>query len=670
MCCRLLGVRIEDIARGYSVVEGMQSSRFQLFVGFLVGQDNLFNNAKLVQGAFSILFRYCGNEGFWDESVSTRFFNDVVNVNDKKEQQILSGLGGGSAIMKYFCCYCTCTNDKKGLRSLSTCVDCIRLQNTLPCFHTTFLTSCEVDRLKGLADSYGVAPQYNVFHRCVLRELKSTSKANETVAFCVRMFLITEGEAPSTTGVAAKKLILDWFSKYAIPSNSVFSADVVTIKQHLRARGFFTDGTLESRAPFFADLITETGRFDVEFAALAEGTDDWWRRIMRFVIVMGDHFEYLEDSNAKELRIMTKMETAMICGLHFELRVGQKLIKCLLEECHRYLSHDQFKARMQTCDRVFNECFTGGNFISDDLALGEIMAGDFRISVEQGHPVDFKTSMVKQRKVFARIDVLVEAVFFELPYRGETERAQLESRKEAWKAMLKSHEEVMEQVRKKEDFTPAMVDTFQAVADNFGRLYIALLGGEAVTNYVHDLIAGHFRVFLRRYGNIYRFANIGFESYIGVIRSYALRRTQRGGTSGDGEKTTFAQALGKKGVKDIAIISSAMLANGDKVLQSGIYSDMCLQGKNAKLLMKNGGIVKKRGRPCHAERLPAQIPEGDGIDLENLDGDAHQPVLEHNDGSESDASSENDSRSGYLLTLILVVMLTLILANRFVFSFN
>ena len=92
---------------------------------------------------------------------------------------------------------------------------------------------------------------------------------------------------------------------------------------------------------------------------------------------MGDIFEYLENIDAKELRIITKMETAMICGLHFELRVGQKLIRCLLDECHKYLTKVAFKARMHECDRIFNECFTGGDFATDELAEGEIMAGDF-----------------------------------------------------------------------------------------------------------------------------------------------------------------------------------------------------------------------------------------------------------------------------------------------------
>jgi len=314
-----------------------------------------------------------------------------------------------------------------------------------------------------------------------------------------------------------------------------------------------------------------------------------------FVFVMGDIFEYLENGDAKELRILNKMETAMICGLHFELRVGQKLIRCLLDECRRYLTIQGFKDRMVECDRIFNEVFTGGDFASEELAVGDAMAGDFRTNVEQGSPVDFKTSMVKQRKVFAHIDKLCDTVFKDLP-----DSEELEDRKEQWKRLLKCHEEVMIWIREPLDFTPAMIDTFQLKADEFGRFFRALLGVLAETNYVHDLTSAHFRPFLERYGNVFRFSGIGFESYIGVVRSYALRRTQRGGHKGgknERQKTTIAMAMADKGLRDNALISAAMQADGDKLLESAIFEDGAVVGKEGLAEITRVGPPKKRGRP-------------------------------------------------------------------------
>ena len=39
---------------------------------------------------------------------------------------------------------------------------------------------------------------------------------------------------------------------------------------------------------------------------------------------------------------------------------------------------------------------------------------------------------------------------------------------------------------------------------------------------------------IARFGNLFRFANLGFEAYIGTIRRYLTRRTQNGGHGGKG----------------------------------------------------------------------------------------------------------------------------------------
>jgi len=336
---------------------------------------------------------------------------------------------------------------------------------------------------------------------------------------------------------------------------------------------------------------------------------------------MGDIFEYLENGDAKELRILNKMETAMICGLHFELRVGQKLIRCLLDECRRYLTIQGFKDRMVECDRVFNEVFTGGDFASEELAVGDAMAGDFRTNVEQGSPVDFKTSMVKQRKVFAHIDKLCDTVFKDLP-----ESEELEDRKVQWKRLLYCHEEVMIWIREPLDFTPTMIDTFQLKADEFGRFFRALLGVLAETNYVHDLTSAHFRPFLEEFGNVFRFSGIGFESYIGVVRSFALRRTQRGGHKGgknDRQKTTIAMAMADKGLRDNALISAAMQADGDKILESEIFEDGAIVGKIGLKEATQVEPPKKRGRPFKIReptvRAGLEVAIGDPADDLDID---------------------------------------------------
>ena len=59
-------------------------------------------------------------------------------------------------------------------------------------------------------------------------------------------------------------------------------------------------------------------------------------------------------------------------------------------------------------------------------------------------------------------------------------------------------------------------------------------GNRDVTNNLHTLQAGHVRQQIARFGNLFRFANVGFEAYIGTIRRYLTRRTQNGGHGGKG----------------------------------------------------------------------------------------------------------------------------------------
>jgi len=61
-----------------------------------------------------------------------------------------------------------------------------------------------------------------------------------------------------------------------------------------------------------------------------------------------------------------------------------------------------------------------------------------------------------------------------------------------------------------------------------------VFGDREVTNYLHDLQAGHFHYFLLQYQNLYIHANIGLEASIGTTTSYIHRGTQHGGHYGAG----------------------------------------------------------------------------------------------------------------------------------------
>ncbi|KAJ1401112.1 hypothetical protein B484DRAFT_405829 [Ochromonadaceae sp. CCMP2298] len=92
---------------------------------------------------------------------------------------------------------------------------------------------------------------------------------------------------------------------------------------------------------------------------------------------------------------------------------------------------------------------------------------------------------------------------------------------------------VFTELRRPCDFSPDEVDSVQLLMDQFCRALVSGFSVKDVTNYVHDLQAGHVRYFLRKHGNIYRYANIGLEATIKVLRTFSKAGTQRGGHVGN-----------------------------------------------------------------------------------------------------------------------------------------
>jgi hypothetical protein len=94
--------------------------------------------------------------------------------------------------------------------------------------------------------------------------------------------------------------------------------------------------------------------------------------------------------------------------------------------------------------------------------------------------------------------------------------------------------DMMTTMRQTQDFTPQQLQELQDKIDQYCDKYLARHGNRNVTNYLHTLQAGHVRQQIARFGNLFRFSNVGFEAYIGTIRRYLTRRTQNGGHGGKG----------------------------------------------------------------------------------------------------------------------------------------
>jgi hypothetical protein len=66
--------------------------------------------------------------------------------------------------------------------------------------------------------------------------------------------------------------------------------------------------------------------------------------------------------------------------------------------------------------------------------------------------------------------------------------------------------------------------------------WVSLFGNEHVTNYIRIIGAGHLSYFAKKYGNLYRYSQQGWESLNQLLKHYYFNNTNHGGSKGNGGK--------------------------------------------------------------------------------------------------------------------------------------
>ncbi|KAJ1380500.1 hypothetical protein B484DRAFT_412033 [Ochromonadaceae sp. CCMP2298] len=102
-----------------------------------------------------------------------------------------------------------------------------------------------------------------------------------------------------------------------------------------------------------------------------------------------------------------------------------------------------------------------------------------------------------------------------------------------YEAIVYRFRQIFRSLNRKEDFTEPQIRVLQREMDVFCTDYVDGFSKHDVTNYIHVLQSGEIRYFLRRYGSLYRHANIGLEACVKVMRTASQRGTQHGGHKGN-----------------------------------------------------------------------------------------------------------------------------------------
>ena len=87
------------------------------------------------------------------------------------------------------------------------------------------------------------------------------------------------------------------------------------------------------------------------------------------------------------------------------------------------------------------------------------------------------------------------------------------------------------------DYTQEELGQFQENALRLFQSWIHLYGRHGVTNYIHMIGVGHFLEYMKRYGNLNKYSQQGWEALNALIRLFFFRQTNKGGGNIGGDMT-------------------------------------------------------------------------------------------------------------------------------------
>ena len=237
---------------------------------------------------------------------------------------------------------------------------------------------------------------------------------------------------------------------------------------------------------------------------------------------------------------------AIPCILHLEMRVGIKMLSMIVvrgiynarkdilpwqmaDENRSKAENPRIKQFVDKLEKTVNEQILGTEKAPAQWQL------HFEDNVETGNkwklcPISMTNGTV--RSIIENFHLLVNI-----------SESSAES-KAKWNKSLNNYREALSVLlKKKENYTEAELKKFEKHIAFWFNDYVSLTGKDGCTNYTHLLSAGHVLFYMKKYGNLSKFSNQGWESLNAMIKTYFFRSTNRGGGGGAGENRTKSKLL-------------------------------------------------------------------------------------------------------------------------------
>ena len=108
-----------------------------------------------------------------------------------------------------------------------------------------------------------------------------------------------------------------------------------------------------------------------------------------------------------------------------------------------------------------------------------------------------------------------------------------QAKHDKWQLIVGKYIPMMELAKQHDDLTDENLDDFHKLSQEFMAAWVDVSPNRSVTNYIHMFGAGHMTYYLRRYGNLYRFSQQGWEALNQKLKHFYFNNTNHGGSCGN-----------------------------------------------------------------------------------------------------------------------------------------
>lgn len=367
----------------------------------------------------------------------------------------------------------------------------------------------------------------------------------------------TQGGKPivKATGAEIKAEICRWNETYVVDPFNIDTVDIRVIEQQLAIRM----PSAAVREEFASSVIPQT---------IARPVPP--RELLRYVMDAGQTLEAARRIKGHP-RVIDHVEACIPCILHAEIRIGEKLIVLMV-------SHEIIGRRMEgnlkePMRRKLQNCLSTilSSLPADDNEGNRFCRSSATLPGLSDAHLKFNLSCVRLRRVFLRHSEMLDVLF------GTGAATVDADRRLQWEILLEAYVAIFDRLRDFKSMPADEINALQLQMDSFCRLYTTMFGSTHVTNYVHNLQAGHIADFLHRYGSVYVHANIGMEATMGTYSSFVNHGTQGGGHAG-GTGGRFSEVQAVSRYTTSRAICAIGLMSGD---QDAYVGDMEQEGHDA-----------------------------------------------------------------------------------------